>query len=234
MKTEPKPDVSRHSKYFIYIAILFVVVLMISNTVGIKIIQIASLPLAGGVFIFPISYIFGDILTEVYGYKASRKIIWSGFFSIIFMAFCYWLTKVLPPAPFWQNQEAYNVILGGVPRIVLASITAYFLGEFSNSFVLSRMKVWMNGKRLWMRTIGSTIVGEGVDSVVFGVIAFAGLIPTSALVSVVLSGYLVKVAFEALATPLTYLIVNKLKKAEGIDVYDRGISYNPFHLSEDE
>lgn len=232
MQTEPKADISRNSRYFLYIAIAFVVVLMISNTVGTKIIQLGPLSLAGAIFIFPISYIFGDILTEVYGYKASRKIIWSGFVAIIFMAICYWSVKVLPAAPFWPNQEAYNLILGGVPRIVLASITAYFLGEFSNSYVLSRMKVAMNGKRLWMRTIGSTIVGEGVDSVIFAVIAFAGLIPTSALISVILSGYFVKVIIEVAATPITYLIVNKLKRAEGIDVYDKGINYNPFLLKE--
>ena len=231
METHPKADISEHGKYFIYIAIIFVVILMISNTVGTKIIQLGSLSLAGAIFIFPISYIFGDILTEVYGYKASRKIIWAGFASIIFMSVCYWFVKVLPAAPFWQNQDAYNVILGGVPRIVLASITAYFLGEFSNSFVISRMKVWMEGRHLWMRTVGSTVVGEGVDSVVFGVVAFSGLIPGSALVSVIFSGYLVKVLIEVAFTPLTYLIVNKLKKAEGIDDYDREIRYNPFHLS---
>jgi uncharacterized integral membrane protein (TIGR00697 family) len=229
---EPRLDVSKNSKYFLYIAIAFVVVLMISNTVGTKIIQLGSLSLAGAIFIFPISYIFGDILTEVYGYRASRKIIWSGFAAIIFMSLCYWFVKVLPAAPFWNNQEAYDLILGGVPRIVVASITAFILGEFSNSYVLSRMKVLMEGKHLWMRTIGSTIVGEGVDSILFAVIAFAGLIPGAALVSVIISGYLVKVAIEALATPITYFIVNKLKKAEGIDVYDKGISYNPFLLKE--
>ncbi len=229
---EPNESVSKNSKYYLYISIVFVVVLMISNTVGTKIVQIGPLSLVGANLIFPISYIFGDILTEVYGYRASRKIIWAGFFSVIFMAFCYWFVKVLPPAPFWKNQEAYNVILGGVPRIVVASMIAYFLGEFSNSFVLSKMKIWSNGKHLWMRTIGSTVVGEGVDTLVFIVIAFAGLIPVAALVSVILSGYIVKVAIEVVATPVTYFIVNKLKKAEGIDVYDRGISYNPFTLKD--
>lgn len=230
METEPRSDISQNSKYFIYIAILFVTVLMISNTVGTKIIQLGPFSLAGAIFIFPLSYIFGDILTEVYGYKASRKIIWSGFASIIFMSLCYWLVKILPPAPFWQNQEAYNLILGGVPRIVLASIVAYFVGEFSNSFVLSKMKIWTNGKYLWTRTIGSTIVGEGVDSIIFGVIGFMGLIPNQALLVLILSGYVVKVLFEILATPLTYFVVNKLKKAEGIDVYDSGINYNPFQI----
>lgn len=232
METDPRAEVSRHSKYFIYFAILFVAVLMISNTTGVKLIQLGPFVFSGAIFVFPISYIFGDILTEVYGYKASRKIIWSGFVALVLMAFCYWMVKVLPPASFWQGQAAYEAILGSVPRLVLASIVAYFLGEFSNSFVLSRMKVWMNGKRLWMRTIGSTIVGEGVDSIIFASIAFYGTMPFSALVSLILSIYIFKVAYEILATPITYVIVNRLKRAEGIDVYDRGISYNPFHLSE--
>lgn len=220
------------SKYFLYIGILFVAVLMISNTVAVKLVQIGPFVFAGAIFIFPISYIFGDILTEVYGYRATRKIIWSGFIALIFMSFCYWMVQQLPSPVFWQNQGAYEMILGTVPRIVVASIIAYFVGEFCNSFVLSRMKVWMQGKHLWMRTIGSTIVGEGVDSIIFGVIAFTGTIPTSGLITLILSGYLAKTAYEVIATPITYLIINKLKRAEGIDVYDRDISYNPFHLSE--
>ncbi|MFA6404483.1 MAG: queuosine precursor transporter [Candidatus Paceibacterota bacterium] len=228
MKTEPHTDISRNSKYFIYIAILFVVVLMISNTVAVKLVQIGPFVFAGAIFIFPISYIFGDILTEVYGYKASRKIIWSGFVALVFMALCYWLVQALPAPAFWQNQTAYEMILGTVPRIVFGSIIAYFVGEFSNSYVLSRMKIWSNGKHLWMRTIGSTIVGEGVDSLIFGIIAFAGTIPFSSLLILILSGYIAKVVYEVILTPVTYVIVNRLKKAEGIDVYDRSISYNPF------
>lgn len=234
METEPKSPVSGNSKYFIYVAIVFVAVLMISNTVAVKLVQIGPFVFAGAIFIFPISYIFGDILTEVYGYRASRKIIWSGFAALIFMSFCYWFVQKLPFPPFWQGQTAYDAILGTVPRIVLGSIIAYFAGEFSNSFVLSKMKVWMQGRRLWMRTIGSTIVGEGVDSVIFAVVAFAGTIPASGLITLILSGYFIKVVYEILATPITYLIVNKLKKVEGIDVYDRNISYNPFRLSENK
>ncbi len=220
-------DISR-SKYFLYIAIIFVAVLMVSNTVATKIIQIGSFTFAGAIFIFPISYIFGDVLTEVYGYKASRKIIWSGFVALIFMGLAYWFVQNLPAAPFWPNQSAYISILGAVPRIVIGSIIAYFAGEFSNSYVLSRMKVVMKGRHLWMRTIGSTIVGEGVDSIIFGSIAFWGIIPTHNLIILIGSSYLFKVLYEVVATPLTYLLVNKLKKAEGIDVYDRGINYNPF------
>jgi queuosine precursor transporter len=230
METNPEAGIIHESKYYLYVAIAFVVVLMISNTVGTKVVQIGPFVLAGAIFIFPFSYIFGDILTEVYGYKASRKIIWSGLAALVFMSFCYWFVQVLPAAVFWQNQAAYETILGGVPRIVLASILAIFAGEFCNSYVLSRMKVWMNGRQLWMRTIGSTVVGEGVDSVVFGFIAFAGLMPTGALLTLIFSGYLVKTVIEVVATPITYVIVNKLKRAEGIDVYDKGISYNPFTL----
>jgi uncharacterized integral membrane protein (TIGR00697 family) len=232
METQPAHDISQKSKYFLFIGILFVAILMISNTVAVKLVQIGPFVFAGAIFIFPISYIFGDILTEVYGYKATRKIIWSGFAALVLMSLFYWFVQKLPAPPFWQNQDAYDLILGGVPRIVLASIVAYFIGEFCNSYILSRMKVWMQGKHLWMRTIGSTVVGEGVDTIVFALIAFAGTIPTSALFTLILSGYLAKTAYEIIATPITYVIVNKLKRAEGIDVYDRGISYNPFTVVE--
>lgn len=232
MQTEPSIDISKNSKYFLYIAILFVAILMISNTTASKLIEFGPFAVSGAIIIFSISYIFGDILTEVYGYKASRKIIWSGFGALILMSFCYWIIQLLPPAGFWQNQEAYKAILGSVPRITLGSIIAYFAGEFSNSFVLSKMKVWMNGKYLWIRTISSTLVGEGVDSVLIIVIAFAGIVPNSALPQLIISGYLLKVAYEIIATPFTYLIVNKLKRAEGIDVYDKNINYNPFTLKE--
>ena len=148
------------------------------------------------------------------------------------MSFCYWLVKILPAATFWEYQEAYEAILGAVPRITLASMIAYFGGEFSNSFVLSRMKVAMNGRHLWMRTIGSTVVGEGVDSIIFVMIAFGGTMPLSGLFTIIFSIYLIKVIYEIIATPFTYIIVNKLKHAEGVDVYDRNISYNPFALKE--
>jgi queuosine precursor transporter len=230
MQNDPLIDISHKSKYFLYIAILFVAVLMISNTTASKIIELGPFVVSGAIFVFPISYIFGDVLTEVYGYKASRKIIWSGFAALIFMSFWYWFIQILPPAPFWPNQVAFETILGSVPRITLASITAYFLGEFSNSFVLSRMKVWMNGKHLWMRTIGSTIVGEGVDSLVFVTIAFGGTMPLGAMFTIIGSIYLLKVLYEIIATPLTYAVVKKIKRVEGIDVYDKDINYNPFVL----
>lgn len=231
METDPQAGITHESKYFLFIAILFVAVLMISNTTASKIIELGPFIVSGAIFVFPISYIFGDVLTEVYGYKASRKIIWSGFGALILMSFSYWIVQILPAAPFWHAQEAYEAILGSVPRITLASMVAYFMGEFSNSFVLSRMKVWMDGHRLWMRTIGSTVVGEGVDSIVFATVAFGGVIPASALLTMIGSIYFLKVIYEIVATPVTYLIVNKLKRAEGIDVYDTNISYNPFTLA---
>lgn len=217
-------------KYFLWIAIAFVAVLLVSNTAAVKLIQLGPFVISGAIIIFPISYIFGDILTEVYGYRASRKIIWAGFVAQIFMVAAYTAIQHLPAAGFWQGQQAFETILGSVPRIVAASIIAYFCGEFMNSFVLSRMKVVMGGRRLWMRTIGSTIVGEGVDSVIFAAIAFAGIVPLGALLTIIGSGYLLKVVYEVVATPITYWIVRRLKRAEGVDVYDRGISYSPFKI----
>ncbi len=229
---ESSVAISKDSKYFLFIGVLFVAVLMISNTIAVKIVQIGPLIFTGAIFTFPVSYVFGDVLTEVYGYKASRKIIWSGFAALVLMALCYYFIQILPAASFWQNQGAYEVILGAVPRIVIGSIIAYFVGEFSNSYVMSRMKIRSNGRRLWMRTIGSTVVGEGIDSIIFGIIAFAGVIPFSGLIMLILSGYIAKVVYEAILTPVTYLVVNKLKRAEGIDVYDKDINYNPFLFKE--
>jgi uncharacterized integral membrane protein (TIGR00697 family) len=217
-------------KYFIYIAIAFVTVLLVSNTVAVKLIVIGPFVLAGATLLFPISYIFGDILTEVYGYKASRKIIWSGFAALIFMSFSYYLVQILPSPVFWTEQTSYENILGFAPRIVLASIVAFLIGEFVNSFILSKMKIYSNGKKLWQRTIGSTIVGEGLDTVIFTTIAFYGTVPFAALLTIIWSGYFVKVAIEILATPITYKIVNWLKKEEGIDVFDKDVNYNPFKI----
>src|SRR3989338_5993198 len=230
MDTKPTSDISHKSKYFLYITILFVAVLMISNTVATKLFQFGPFFFTGAIMIFPISYIFGDILTEVYGYRASRRIIWAGFTSLVFMSVVYYLVQLLPPAPFWPNQGAYEVILGLVPRIVLGSIIGYFAGEFSNSYVLSKLKIWMKGKHLWARTISSTVVGEAVDTILFALIGFAGIIPWNNLVLVIISGYVAKVLIEVLFTPITYVIVRKLKRLEGIDVYDYGVNYNPFRL----
>ncbi len=232
MQTEPTSEVIKNSKYYFYIAVAFVAILMISNTVAVKLIGLGSLVFTGAFLIFPISYIFGDILTEVYGYKATRKIIWAGFFTQILMVFCYWLVQVMPSASVWPNQGAYDSILGMVPRIVIASMIAYFCGEFANSYVMSKMKIFTEGKHLWTRTIGSTVVGQLIDSVLFTVLAFAMTVPTNVLLIMVAVQYFGKILYEIILTPITYYIVRKLKHAEGIDVYDRGISYNPFGLKE--
>ncbi len=219
-----------NSKYILYISILFTAVLLIANTVASKLIQVGPFFVTGGIVVFPISYIFGDILTEVYGYRATRPIIWSGFAALVLMSLAYFVVQILPAAPFWPNQAAYEMILGAVPRIVLGSIVGYLCGEFANSYVMSKMKVWSEGKHLWGRIIGSTLVGEGVDTVLFVSIAFAGTLPGAALWSIIYSSYILKVAYEVLVIPITYRLVAWLKRAEGVDVYDRGISYNPFAL----
>lgn len=219
-------------RYFDLVGMLFVAVLLISNTVGVKILQIGPLSLPGGVLLFPISYIFGDVLTEVYGYRASRRIIWAGLLLNFMMSGFYALVGVVRPAPFWTNQQAYEAILGQVPRIVLASMVAYFCGEFSNSYVLAKLKIWMKGRHLWMRTIGSTLVGEGVDSVVFVLLAFWGTLPWSAISTIIVSNYIFKLAYEIIATPFTYKIVAFLKRAENEDYYDIGTNFNPFALQD--
>lgn len=217
-------------KYLDVITGIFVAVLIISNTASVKILNLGWFTFDGGTILFPLTYIFGDILTEVYGYKRSRKVIWTGFFCIILMAVVYAIVGYLPAASDWGMQDAYMSILGIVPRIVLASIIAYFAGEFSNSYLLAKMKVWMSGKHLWFRTIGSTIVGEGVDTALFVLIAFAGTMPTSLLVAIIVSNYIFKVGVEVLFTPITYAIVNFLKRKEHEDYYDRNTNFNPFKV----
>jgi uncharacterized integral membrane protein (TIGR00697 family) len=219
---------SRSYKYLDYITGIFVAVLLISNTASVKILNLGWFAFDGGTILFPLAYIFGDILTEVYGYRRSRRVIWTGFFSIILMAAVYAIVGYLPAAEGWGMQDAYISILGIVPRIVLASIIAYFAGEFSNSYILAKMKVWMNGKYLWMRTISSTIVGEGVDTALFVLIAFAGTMPTSLLIAIIVSNYIFKVGVEVLFTPITYAIVNFLKRKEHEDYYDKNTNFNPF------
>ncbi|MFC1657663.1 queuosine precursor transporter [Candidatus Moduliflexota bacterium] len=184
----------------------------------------------GGTLLFPASYIFGDILTEVYGYGRARRVIWTGFFAAGLMAFVLAVVGALPAAGDWPHQESFEAILGQTPRIVAGSLLAFWLGEFSNSFILSKMKIRTGGRLLFLRTIGSTIVGEGVDTVVFVLVAFAGVLPPSLLWAIFISNYIFKVGVEVLATPATYVAVNRLKKEEGIDTFDTGISYSPFRL----
>ena len=218
-------------RYFALVGSAFVATLLISNIAAQKLILLGPFVFAGGILLFPVTYVFGDVLTEVYGYARTRQIIWVGFGANALMAAFLGLVVALPPAPGWELQEAFASALGLVPRVVVASILGYWAGEFTNSFVLARLKVATNGKHLWMRTIGSTVVGQGVDTVLFTVTAFAGLLPASVLFTTIWSGYLFKVFYEVAATPLTYLVVNRLKAAEEVDVYDRETSFTPFSLA---
>ncbi|RJR20804.1 MAG: VUT family protein [Desulfobacteraceae bacterium] len=218
------------SPVFLILSCFFVTCLLISNIVAGKLIQVFGIVLPAAVILFPLTYIFGDVLTEVYGFKRSRLVIWIGFAANAFMALVFMLVLQLPYPEFWIHQEAYAAVLGITPRIVIASLTAYFVGEFSNSALLSKMKLLTNGRWLWTRTIGSTVVGQGIDTVVFISIVFAGKVPLSLLVSIILAQYVWKVGYEIAATPLTYLLVNWVKRKESLDTFDHGIKYNPFSL----
>lgn len=207
---------------------LFVAILLISNIVTTKIIHIGPFPFAGAVIVFPLSYIFGDILTEVYGYKKSRKVIWLGFFANILMAAIISLVGILPSAVGWNNQDAYNKILGLTPRIVLASLLGFWCGEFSNSFVLAKMKIKTEGKWLWSRTVGSTVVGQLVDTAIFVTVAFWGVLPEGLVLSIIFTNYFAKTFIEIIFTPLTYVVVNRLKREESENYFDRKTNFNPF------
>ncbi|MFA5912868.1 MAG: queuosine precursor transporter [Burkholderiales bacterium] len=235
---KPSTQQTRQYRYYDLVMAAFVCVLICSNLIGpAKIAQI-TLPYLGtvsfgaGVLFFPISYVFGDILTEVYGYARARKVIWAGFTGLGFASFMAAVVVALPPAPFWHNQAAYEIAFGSTWRIVLASMCAYFCGEFVNSYVLAKMKILTAGKWLWTRTIGSTIFGEAVDSTLFYPLAFygSGIIPNDKLPLVMLSQFVIKVGVEVVFTPLTYKIVNALKRAEHEDYYDRHTNFNPFTL----
>ena len=218
-------------RFYAHIMALFVAVLLISNVASSKILNLGVFTFDGGTLLFPVSYIFGDVLTEVYGYQRSRQVIWMGFMSALLMSGVFALVGILPPAEGWDQQEAYQAILGVTPRIVLASLIAYLCGEFANSYTLAKMKLLTRGRWLWTRTIGSTLVGEGVDTALFVTIAFAGSIPWPLWYSVMISNYLFKCAFEIIATPLTYKVVNTLKHLENEDFYDYDTNFNPFRIS---
>ncbi|MFN8514513.1 MAG: queuosine precursor transporter [Thermomicrobiales bacterium] len=228
-------------KYFDLIMAAFVAVLLISNVTVVKVMRLGPFHLGpitlgpwatdGATLFFPLSYIFGDVLTEVYGYARSRRVIWAGFAAIAIAAVIYTIVGELPPAADWPNQGAYTDILGQVPRFTVAGLFAFWAGEFCNSFALARLKILTGGRQLWMRTIGSTIVGEAVDTGLFVFLGFVGTIPASLMWDIFVFGFLFKVCYETLATPLTYLVVNFLKRAEHEDYYDIGTNFNPFHLS---
>ena len=214
----------------------FVTILLLSNVIGagkvavIELPGIGAWPFGAGILFFPVSYVIGDVLTEVYGYARARRCIWAGFAGLVFMAFMALVVVALPPSPDWGGQAAYEAVFGQVPRIVLASIAAFWAGEFVNSYVLAKMKIWTKGRHLWTRTIGSTLAGQGVDSLIFYPLAFLGAAGwTGALVlKVLLTQWALKVAWEALLTPVTYAAVGWLKRREGIDVYDEGTDFTPF------
>ena len=228
----------RTYRYYEFVLVAFVTVLVCSNLIGPAKVSQIDLPLIGavtfgaGVLFFPISYVFGDILTEVYGYARARRVIWCGFGALAFASIMASIVVALPPAPFWQHQGAYEVAFGSTWRIVAASMVAYFCGEFVNSFVLAKMKIATLGRWLWTRTIGSTIAGEAVDSALFYPLAFygGGIIPNEALPLLVLSQFVIKVGVEVAFTPVTYKIVGALKKAEGEDYYDTDTRFTPFTL----
>jgi hypothetical protein len=220
----------REPKYYDIFTGLFVAILLVSEITSTKLIQIGFIQTAGAFILFPVSYIMSDILTEVYGYARARRVMWIGFACLVLMSLVLIAVEFLPAAPSWHNQQAYDAILGFVPRISFASIIAYWLGGFANDFTLAKMKLLTKGKMLWTRTIGSTVVGQAVDSFLFIGIAFYGIIPNAVILEIALTQYLLKVAYETVATPITYFVVNKLKKAEGLDVYDYNTDFNPFRF----
>ncbi len=218
-------------RYFDLITGLFVAVLLISNIASSKIVQIWRFTFDGGTILFPLSYIFGDILTEVYGYRRGRRVIWIGFFCAILMSLTLSLIGLIKPASGWEYQEAYMAILGQTPRIVTGSLIAYFAGEFSNSYILAKMKILTKGRWLFTRTIGSTMVGEGIDTIIFVIIAFLGVYSNRMILLIIISNYIFKVSLEVVFTPITYKVVGFLKRAEKVDWFDYKTNFNPFIFS---
>lgn len=226
-----RPAEARYSGLFVAVAATFVACLITANVVSAKLIDVGGMVLAAGIVVFPLSYVIGDVLTEVYGYSAARRVIWLGFGANLLFVVAAAVAGILPAPPFWRHQAAYDQILGQAPRILAASLLAFLVGEFVNSYVLAKMKIMTRGRWLWTRTIGSTVVGQGCDSIIFVTIAFAGIVPTPALLGIIATQWLAKCVYEAAATPLTYLIVGYLKRKEGTDAYDHGTRFNPFAVS---
>jgi hypothetical protein len=225
------PARARSYRYYDLVMAAFVTVLLCANLIGAsKVAQLGGFAFGAGVLFFPLSYIFGDVLTEVYGYARARKVVWAGFAAMGFASLMSAVVLAFPPAPGWPHQAAFQTVFGNTPRIVLASLVAYFCGEFTNSYVLARLKVRTEGRFLWLRTIGSTIAGEGVDSLIFYPLAFLGVWSNDLVVRVMLTNYAVKVGWEAAITPVTYRVVGFLKRAEDEDYYDRDTDFTPFSL----
>ncbi len=227
------------SRWFSAVVAVFTTALVVSNIIAVKIVDLAGLQLPAAIILFPLAYIFGDILTEVYGYARARRAIWTGFACNLLAVVAIWIGGLLPPSSLWtagayptpaEADRAYHAILGFTPRLLVASFSAYLLGEFLNAFVLARLKVRTGGRHLWLRTISSTLAGQAVDSATFLTLAFAGLLPALALLQMIATQWLAKSAYEAVATPLTYLVVNALKRAEGVDHFDRDTDFHPIRL----
>jgi uncharacterized integral membrane protein (TIGR00697 family) len=220
--------VAPHFRYLDALTTAFVVILLVSNLVAQKVCLIGPFAVSGAVLLFPLTYIFGDVFTEVYGFAASRRSIWLGFFGTGLLYLVGAIIIELPPAPGWQNQQAFTTVFGFIPRILAASLIAFWAGEFANSYTMARLKLLTNGRKLWTRTIGSTIVGQAVDTVLVISLTFGGIYPVRTLLNIMLTGYLLKVGYEVIATPLTYLVVSRLKRAEHVDAFDQGENFNPF------
>lgn len=225
----------RHFRYFDVVMAAFVAILLLSNVIGAakpSAISFGGEPwiFGAGILFFPLSYVIGDVLTEVYGFARARRVIWTGFAALAFMAFMSWVVVSLPPAPDWEGQGAYEMVFGQVWRIVFASISAFWAGEFVNSYVMARMKLMTKGRYLWTRTIGSTLVGQGVDSLIFYPLAFWGVWENEVVLTVMLINWLLKLSWEIILTPATYAVVSFLKKREGVDIYDEGTDFTPFRM----
>ena len=223
------PAPKRDFRYLQLLTSIFIVVLLISNLVAQKICAFGSLRLSGAQLLFPITYIFGDIFTEVYGYGASRRAIWIGFFASGLMSILGLIIVQLPPAPEWPNQAAFATVFDFIPRLVIASLIAFWCGEFANSYVMAKMKILTGGRHLWTRTVGSTVAGQAVDTALVMILAFGGTQPWKTILALIFSGYTAKVIYEVLMTPVTYAVVNFLKHKEGVDTFDYGTNFNPFH-----
>lgn len=233
--SQPLPQIDgttgarRHFRYFDYVMAAFVAILLLSNLIGAsKLSVLGGFTFGAGILFFPLSYVIGDVLTEVYGYANARRCVWMGFAALLFMAFMSYVVVAMPPAQGWSGQAAYQSVFGSTWRIVLASMLAFWAGEFVNSFMLARMKVITQGKHLWARTIGSTVFGQGVDSLIFYPVAFLGIWSTGQVLTVMITNWFLKVLWEALLTPVTYAVVGWFKAREGVDVFDSGTNFSPF------
>lgn len=221
----------RTYKYLDALTTAFVVILLVSNLVAQKVCLVGPFPVSGALILFPITYIFGDVFTEVYGFAASRRAIWLGFFGTALLYGVASVVIALPASPEWPNQKAFSTVFGIIPRILVASLISFWAGEFANSYTMARLKLLTNGKKLWTRTIGSTVVGQAVDTTLVIILTFGGTYSVPTLIKIIYTGYLLKVAYEVIATPLTYVVIHWLKKAEDADVFDRDHDFNPFRFT---